>query len=133
MALEVLRWMVAVSTDEVVHRPWQLVTEYLTLVARDPELSRSLLSERWRTSPDFRKYAEAEKDLDVANYKRFGRRGRCIDVVRIESRDRVILSAGIDCFIKISGQYQDLLFTIVRSTSTHAWEIERIQMLNDRR
>lgn len=116
---------------EVVHKPWQLVTEYLKTVGQNPELSRSLLSQPWRSSVEFRKYTEAIRDLRVSDYERFGHGGTCIDVVRVEGPDRVELSAGVDCYIFIKRKPVDLLFTIARSTSTRSWEIDRVQIVAD--
>ena len=115
------------EVDENAHGPWLRVRDYLRLVG-GPSVSTVLLSSRWRSSPEFRKYEASVKDLDLSDNRLHGTSGRCIDIVKVEPARRTQLRAGGDCFLKVSGKPVDLFFGVLRNSDTGQWEIDEIKI-----
>lgn len=116
------------EVDENTHGPWLLVRDYLQLAEDRSASSSSLLSSRWRSSPEFQEYEAKVKDLDLSGNRLHGRPGRCIDIVKVEPLYRTQLRAGGSCYLKVLGKPVDLTFGVLRNGHTGLWEIDEIKI-----
>jgi len=116
------------GVDENAHGPWVAVRDYLERSVTRSASTSTLLSSRWRSSPDFQKYRDREKELDFGTYRFHGRRGGCVDIVTVEPPDRAELRAGGDCFIDLSGRPAYLVFHVVRDRHSGRWQIDEIEI-----
>lgn len=90
------------AVDQSVHEAWLLVREYLDEV--NSLKAGRFFSAGWRSSAEYREYANRTAELSLADYSRFGRDGRCMDVTSIESSDRAHVRVGADCYVRIGGK-----------------------------
>lgn len=116
------------AVTEAVHGPWLVVREYLGSTSRLSPSAAKLLSQGWRESYRGREYLKLARSLDLSDYQSFGKKGTCIDVVRIQETDRAVLRAGGDCYLTLSGDHVSLVFTVAKNGSAGSWEIEGIEI-----
>jgi hypothetical protein len=113
------------SVDESVHGPWLAVRNYLDGLPGSVSRSEAL-SSRWRSSPEFGRFASLVRSAELSFYSPSADEGSCIRPTTVEPLKRTRLIA--HCSIELHGKLVDLVFDVVRNTRTAKWEIDATQI-----
>lgn len=116
------------EVDEAIHAPWLIVVDFMRKMGDQSVMPETMLSARWRSSPDFRVLQERGKRIDISGYRQHSPRGTCIDVVTVDRGSRTQMRAGAECYLELSGKPVDLLFTVVKNPRTRRWEIDEVKL-----
>jgi hypothetical protein len=113
------------SVDESVHGPWLAVRKDLDGLPSSVSRSEAL-SSRWRSSPEFGRFASLVRSAELSFYSPSADEGSCIRPTTVEPLKRTRLIA--HCSIELHGKLVDLVFDVVRNTRTAKWEIDATQI-----
>ena len=115
------------KVNEAMHDAWLVVAEYLSGTDARPSARPNLFSSRWISSASGEKYEHDAVQLDLTDYRGYGRSGTCIDVTGVQSR-AIHLEAGGDCHVVLSNLPVDLIVTVIQSDKGKHLEIDSIEV-----
>ncbi len=133
-------WFVEVSGRELastkcsgqmdirIHDSWLLVKRFLSELQQRSAHAAEMISIHWRRSEEFKSIQTDIQSLQLDQYVKFGRDGRCLQTVSKPDSTFVEIEAGDDCYLFAHGKPISAWFTVEHRNPGETPVITRIRL-----